>query len=112
MTDTIQDMVAHLRWKGDQQGDAVLKEAADEIDRLERELAEEGKMREQAVAAQVAYLRRAEKAESKLAEAKADDSRLKNGLVYVQENMEASGEGTEDAFDMIVHILKGGSADD
>lgn len=35
MTDTIQE---HLRWKGDQQGDSVLKEAADEIDRLQSKL--------------------------------------------------------------------------
>lgn len=39
-------------------------------------------------------------------------TRLTNILCWVRDNMEASGEGTEEAFNMIIHGLKGGYADE
>jgi hypothetical protein len=40
-----------------------------------------------------------------------DNKRLKNILCWVRDDMGASGEGTDEAFEMILHGLKGGSAD-
>ena len=53
-----------------------------------------------------------EPAQSQLNRLRAEVTRLTNVLCWVRDNMEASGEGTEEAFNMIIRGLKGGYADE